>query len=166
MKIILVLLLSAAASVIPTSTRAAAGDLYVIEYITNTVFKFTRAGSKSTFTSELVPTSGLAFDRRRGTSLLQIWKTVYPRPVAVHFRPAISFDSLHREKSPLLPRSHPSSSAWPLTVRTISLLPPGQRLSRSHHLGRRAPLPLAWIKFHHLPLTGLEIFTPQSPIPF
>lgn len=67
MKIFLHLFLSIAAfaaTIVPTNTRAAAGDLYVIEYVTNTVFKFTRAGSKSTFTSDLFQPQSLAFDRR------------------------------------------------------------------------------------------------------
>src|ERR1700730_881088 len=67
MKIVLGLFLSATAFVapmVPTSTRAAAGDLYVNEYPTSTVFKFTRAGSKSTFTSSLFQPTALAFDRR------------------------------------------------------------------------------------------------------
>lgn len=67
MKMLLGLVLSfvaCAATMLPTNTRAAAGDLYVIEYITNTIFKYTRAGSKSTFTSALFQPQSLAFDRR------------------------------------------------------------------------------------------------------
>jgi len=48
----------------PVTTRAAAGDLYVIEYPTNTIFKFTRAGTKSTFTTDLFQPQALAFDRQ------------------------------------------------------------------------------------------------------
>ena len=67
MKIFLPLFLSIAvfaATMVPTNSGAAAGDLYVIEYITNTIFKFTRAGSKSTFTSDLFQPQSLAFDRQ------------------------------------------------------------------------------------------------------
>ncbi len=51
-----------AAALVPTSARAAAGDLYVPDGRSGTIFKFTPAGTQSTFASGLsVPTS-LAFD--------------------------------------------------------------------------------------------------------
>lgn len=67
MKLLLRLLLGIAALpafMVPNSTQAAAGDLYVIEYPTNTIFKYTRTGTRSTFTSDLFQPQSLAFDRR------------------------------------------------------------------------------------------------------
>ena len=67
MKTILRLLLGVVALspfMIPNSVQAAAGDLYVIEYPTNTIFKYTRTGTRSTFTSDLFQPQALAFDRR------------------------------------------------------------------------------------------------------
>ena len=90
MKIFLRLFLSIAAfaaTMVPTNTRAAAGDLYVIEYVTNTVFKFTRAGSKSTFTSDLFQPQSLAFDRR-GNLFVTDLENCVPVPAEVAFRPA------------------------------------------------------------------------------
>src|SRR4051812_28125110 len=48
----------------PATMRAAPGDLYVIEYPSNTIFKFTRTGVKSTFTTDLFQPESLAFDRQ------------------------------------------------------------------------------------------------------
>src|SRR5260221_14551684 len=63
---LLQLLLSAAAfaaPLVPVSTLAAPGDLYVSDVGSGNIFKFTPAGSKSTFASGLSAPHGLAFDR-------------------------------------------------------------------------------------------------------
>jgi hypothetical protein len=82
MKMALGLWLSAAAfaaTMIPASTPAAPGDLYVVEYISNTVFKFTRGGSKSTFTSNLFQPESLGFDHR-GNLFVADLENCFPTP--------------------------------------------------------------------------------------
>jgi len=50
------------AALVPASARAAAGDLYEADFSSGTIFKFTPAGTKSTFASGLNVPGGLAFD--------------------------------------------------------------------------------------------------------
>jgi Gluconolactonase len=51
-----------AAAFVPISVHAAAGDLYASEFNTNTVLKFTPAGTKTPFVTGLNGPRGLAFD--------------------------------------------------------------------------------------------------------
>ena len=48
---------------VPTRACAAEGDLYEADFGSNTIFKFTPAGTNSTFASDLSGPVGLAFDR-------------------------------------------------------------------------------------------------------
>ena len=63
MKMVLGLFLIVAAIIIPTTMLAAPGDVYVIEYSSATIFKFTPTGSRTTFTSDLFQPQALAFDQ-------------------------------------------------------------------------------------------------------
>ena len=51
-----------AAALVPASARAAVGDLYEADFSSSTIFKFTPAGTTSTFASGLNGPYGLAFD--------------------------------------------------------------------------------------------------------
>src|SRR5438874_1475108 len=51
-----------AAALVPASARAAVGDLYEADFSSSTIFKFTPAGTTSTFASGLSGPFGLAFD--------------------------------------------------------------------------------------------------------
>jgi len=59
---LLVTVAGLAAVLVPDRARAAAGDLYEADFSSNTIFKFTPAGTKSTFASGLNSPYGLAFD--------------------------------------------------------------------------------------------------------
>jgi sugar lactone lactonase YvrE len=59
---LLVTVTGLAAVLVPDRARAAPGDLYEADFSSNTIFKFTSAGTKSTFASGLSGPYGLAFD--------------------------------------------------------------------------------------------------------
>ena len=59
---LLVTVAGLAAALVPISVLALPGDLYEADYGSGTIFKFTPAGTKSTFASGLNYPNGLAFD--------------------------------------------------------------------------------------------------------
>jgi sugar lactone lactonase YvrE len=59
---LLVTVAGLAAVLVPDRARAAAGDLYEADFSSNTIFKFTPAGTESPFASGLNGPYGLAFD--------------------------------------------------------------------------------------------------------
>src|SRR5437868_5232624 len=59
---LLVTIAGLAAVLVPAKARAAVGDLYEADFSSNTIFKFTPAGTQSPFASGLNGPYGLAFD--------------------------------------------------------------------------------------------------------
>jgi len=59
---LLLIVAGLAAAVVPARARAAVGDLYETDFSSDTIFKFTPAGTTSTFASGLNGPYGLAFD--------------------------------------------------------------------------------------------------------
>ena len=59
---LLLIVAGLAAAVVPARARAAVGDLYEADFSSDTIFKFTPAGTTSTFASGLNGPYGLAFD--------------------------------------------------------------------------------------------------------
>jgi sugar lactone lactonase YvrE len=62
LRYLLVTVAGLAAGLVPISARATPGDLYDTDNASNTIFKFTPDGTKSTFAAGLVAPRGLAFD--------------------------------------------------------------------------------------------------------
>src|SRR5205085_12076596 len=60
---LVVTVIGLAAALVPVNSFAALGDLYEADFFSHTIFKFTPAGTKSTFASGLSLSEGLAFDR-------------------------------------------------------------------------------------------------------
>src|SRR5438309_5319013 len=56
------LMIVAAASFVAVTVNAAPGDLFEADYGSGTIYKFTPAGTQSTFTTGLSSPEGLAFD--------------------------------------------------------------------------------------------------------